>query len=168
MQSRRKELVSKLIEHMGPMQSRMRPRPSSEWTDLDLTMPQAKTLFYLADGPRRMSSIAERLRVEMPSATTMIGRLVGKGLVERQQDPADRRAVVCSLTPPGRDAVEKFWSLRAARTEALAAALTTEELEIVVPAMEIMADAVRRLEFRDSVGDHEPMDREGQTEEAAV
>ena len=167
MQSR-EELVAKLIEHMGRMQGGMRGRPSSAWTDLDLTMPQAKTLFYLADGPRRMSSIAERLGVEMPSATAMIGRLVAKGLVERRQDPADRRAVVCSLTLAGRDAVEKFWSLRAARTEALAAVLTTEELEIVVPAMEIMADAGRRPEFRDRVGEQDTLDREGQTEEAAV
>lgn len=165
---KRQELVARLIEHMGRWQGKMRARPSSAWTGLDLTMPQAKTLFYLADGPRRMSGIAERLGVEMPSATTMITRLVGKGLVERQQDPADRRAVVCSLTPAGRDAVEKFWSLRAARTEALAAALTTEELEIVVPAMEIMADAVRRPGFRDRVGRQDTLDREGQTEEAAV
>jgi DNA-binding MarR family transcriptional regulator len=167
MQSR-EELVAKLIEHMGRMQDRMRGRPSSAWTDLDLTMPQAKTLFYLADGPRRMSGIASRLGVEMPSATTMIGRLVGKELVERRQDPADRRAVVCSLTPAGRDAVEKFWSLRAARTEALAAVLTTEELEIVVPAMEIMAEAVRRPGFRESVGEHDTLESEGQTKEAAV
>ena len=167
MQSR-EELVAKLIEHMEGMQSQMRARPSSAWSGLDLTMPQAKTLFYLADGPRRMSGIAGRLGVEMPSATTMIGRLVGKGLVERRQDPADRRAVVCSLTQEGRDAVEKFWSLRAARTEALAAALTTEELEIVVPAMEIMAEAVRRPGFRAGVGEGESLDREGQTEEAGV
>ena len=167
MQSR-EELVAKLIEHMDCMQGQMRAGPSSAWSGLDLTMPQAKTLFYLADGPRRMSGIAGRLGVEMPSATTMIARLVAKGLVERMQDPADRRAVVCSLTPAGRDAVEKFWSLRAARTEALAAALTTEELEIVVPAMEIMADAVRRPGFRDRVGEQETLDREGQTEEAGV
>ena len=167
MQSR-EELIAKLVEHMGHMQGRMRARPSSAWAELDLTMPQAKTLFYLADGPRRMSGIAERLGVEMPSATTMIGRLVGKGLVERRQDPADRRAVVCSLTQAGRDAVERFWSLRAARTEALAAVLTTDELEIVVPAMEIMADAVRRPGFRQSIGEHGAMDREGQTEEVGV
>lgn len=164
----REELVARLIEHMGRWQGRMRARPSSAWTGLDLTMPQAKTLFYLADGPRRMSSIAERLGVEMPSATTMIGRLVAKGLVERMQDPGDRRAVVCSLTPAGRDAVEKFWSLRAARTEALAAALTTEELEVVVPAMEIMAEAVRRPGFEDGVGEHASIDRRGQTEEAGT
>ncbi len=167
MQSR-EELVERLIEHMERMQSHMRARPASAWSGLDLTMPQAKTLFYLADGPRRMSSISGWLGVEMPSATTMIARLVTKRLVERRQDPADRRAVVCSLTPAGGDAVERFWSVRAARTESLAAVLSTEELEVVVPAMEIMADAVRRPGFRDRIGKEETMDREGRTEEASV
>ncbi len=149
MQSR-KELVKNLVEYMGRMQSKMRTRPGSAWSDLDLTMPQAKTLLYLADEPCRMNGIAGSLGVEMPSATSMIDRLATKGLVERRQDPTDRRAVVCSLTPAGRDAVEKFWSLRAAKTESLAAVLTTEELEIVVPAMRIMADAVRRPGFREA------------------
>ena len=165
MQSR-DELVERLIEYMARIQSHMRARPASAWTGLDLTMPQAKTLFYLADGRRRMSSIAGWLGVEMPSATSMIDRLVAKGLVERAQDPADRRAVVCSITPAGRDAVEKFWSLRTAKTESLAAVLSTEELEIVVPAMQIMADAVRRPEFADRRGEDGPMDREARTAES--
>ena len=167
MQSR-EDLVEKLIEHMARIQSHLRARPASVWAGLDLTMPQAKTLFYLADGHRRMSSIAGRLGVEMPSATSMIDRLVAKGLVGRGQDPADRRAVVCSLTPAGRDAVEKFWSLRAARTESLAAVLSAEELEIVVPAMRIMAEAVRRPEFEDGRGERTPLDAEARTEVAVV
>ena len=165
MQSR-DELVERLIEYMARIQSHMRARPASAWAGLDLTMPQAKTLFYLADGHRRMSSIAGRLGVEMPSATSMIDRLVVKGLVERGRDPADRRAVVCSLTPAGRDEVEKFWSLRAARTESLAAVLSTQELEIVVPAMRIMVDAVRRPEFADRRGEDGPLDREARTAES--
>ena len=167
MQSR-EELVAKLIEHMGRMQGRMRGRPSSAWTDLDLTMPQAKTLFYLADGPRRMSGIASRLGVEMPSATTMIDRLVVKGLVERRQDPGDRRAVVCSVTPAGRDAVEKFWSLRAARIESLADNLSDEDLEIVVPAMKIMANAVCRPGLGVEGGQGGTHHREGQPEESVA
>ena len=167
MQSR-EELVEKLVEHMERMQSHMRVRLAPVWSGLDLTMPQAKTLFFLADEPRRMRGIAGRLGVEMPSATSMIDRLVNKGLVERRQDPVDRRAVVCSLTPAGRDAVEKVWSVRVARTEALAAVLTTEELEVVVPAMQIMADAVRRPEFREVSGERGPLDPEVQAEEAGV
>ena len=167
MQSR-EELVEKLVEHMERMQSHMRVRLAPVWSGLDLTMPQAKTLFFLADEPRRMRGIAGRLGVEMPSATSMIDRLVNKGLVERRQDPVDRRAVVCSLTPAGRDAVEKVWSVRVARTEALAAVLSTEELEIVVPAMQIMADAVRRPEFREVSGERGQLDPEVQAEEAGV
>ena len=164
----REDLAERLVECMAHIQShmRMRARPASAWSGLNLTMPQAKTLVYLADGPRRMSSIAGRLGVEMPSATSMIDRLVAKELVGRGQDPADRRAVVCSITAAGRDAVEKFWSLRAARTESLAAVLSTEELEIVVPAMQIMADAVRRPEFEDGSSEHESLDREARTGEA--
>ena len=167
MQSR-KELVNNLVEYMECMQSKMRTRPGSAWSDLDLTMPQAKTLLYLADEPCRMNGIAGSLGVEMPSATSMINRLAAKGLVERRQDPTDRRAVVCALTPAGRDAVEKFWSLRAAKTESLAAALTTEELEIVVPALQILAAAVRRPEFREANAERGQLDPVKQTEEAGV
>ena len=141
MQSRIR-LVRNLIKNMERVQSHLRSGQVSGWSGLDLTMPQVKTLFLLAEQPIRMRGIARRLGVEMPSATTMIDRLVAKGLVQRSQDPGDRRAVVCSVTPAGRDAVERFWSLRAARIESLAAALSDEDLEMVAPAMEIMADAV--------------------------
>lgn len=131
---------------MSRVQRHLRSGQASAWSGLDLTMPQVKTLFLLAEGPMRMRGIARRLGVEMPSATTMINRLVAKGLVERRQDPGDRRAVVCTVTPAGRNTVEKFWALRAARIESLAAVLSKKELEIVVPALKIMADAGRRAE----------------------
>ena len=162
----REELTEKLVEYMSHVQWRMRARRSSAWLDLDLTRQQAKTLHFLSHGQRRMSEIAGRLEVEMPSATTMIDRLVAKGLVERGQDPADRRAVVCSLTREGIETVERFSAIRAARTESLAAVLSTEELEAVVPALEILADAVRRPGFMPPEGDHESSDREAQTVEA--
>ena len=167
MQSR-EDLIEKLVEHLSCVQSHMRARPSSEWPGLDLTMRQTKTLFFLSDGPRRMSDVAGRLGVEMPSATSMIDRLVAKGLVARGRDPADRRAVVCSLTQTGTDAIEEFWALRAARTESLAETLSTEELEVVVPAVKIMADAVRRPDFTRRRGDHESSDMEARTIEAGL
>ena len=140
----RKKLVKNLIKHMTRVQRHLRSGQASAWSGLDMTMPQVKTLFLLAEGPTRMRGIAERLGVEMPSATTMIDRLVAKGLVERRPDPTDRRAVVCSVTPAGREAVERFWALRAARVEHLAAALSKNDLEIVVSGLKIMADAGSR------------------------
>ena len=165
MQSRRR-LVKKLTKHMERVQSHLRSGQTSAWSGLILTMPQAKTLFLLADGPHRMNGIAKRLSVEMPSATTMIDRLVAKGLVERRQDPGDRRAVVCSITTAGMDAVEKFWSLRAARIESLVANLSDEELEIVVPAMKILSNATRRPSFECGNAPREKLNRGQQIEEA--
>ena len=131
-------------------------------------MPQAKTLFLLAEGPCRMTKIAKRLNVEMPSATTMIDRLVAKGLVERKQDPKDRRAVVCSITNAGMEAVERFWSVRAARMESFVAKLSDEELEIVVPALKILSDATHRPSSENGNGQPADSNRAMHIEESRV
>ncbi len=164
----RKKLVKQLAKHMTRVQRHLRSGQASAWTGLGLTMPQVKTLFLLSEGPMRMRGVADRLGVEMPSATTMIDRIVAKGLVERRQDPGDRRAVVCSLTPAGREAVETFWALRAARIESLAATLSKKELEVVVPALKIMADAGRRAANKGE-GDPDAGRRRGESlEESAA
>ena len=167
MQSRGK-LVKNLAKHLERVQGHLRAGQTSQWFGLNLTMPQAKTLFLLAEGPRRMTGIAKRLNVEMPSATTMIDRLVKKKLVERKQDPNDRRVVVCSITATGMDAVEGFWSLRAAKIESLAANLSDEELETVVPALKILSDATCRPSSQNANGAREASNREEQTEETRV
>ena len=167
MQSRSR-LAKKLIKHIKQVQSHLRSGQPSAWSGLNVTMPQAKTLFLLADGPCRMSGIAKRLNVEMPSATTMIDRLVAKELVERRQDPADRRAVVCSITQAGMDAVERFWSIRAARMESFVATLSDEELESVVPALKILSDATRRPSSENGNGQPEKSDLAITTGEARV
>ena len=164
----RKRLVKKLVKQMTRVQRHLRSGQASAWAGLDLTMPQVKTLFLLAEGPMRMRGIAKRLGVEMPSATTMIDRLAAKGLVERRQDPADRRAVVCTVTPTGRDVVEKFWALRAARIESLASALSKKELEKVVPALEILAEAGLRAERGVETGPDEDCRRREQPGESAA
>ena len=167
MQSR-ENLAKKLAKYLERVQGHLRAGQTSAWFGLNLTMPQAKTLFLLAEGPRRMTGIAKRLNVEMPSATTMIDRLVKKKLVERKQDPNDRRVVVCSITATGLNAVEGFWSLRAAKIESLAANLSDEELETVVPALKILSDATRRSSSQHANGAREASNREEQTEEARV
>ncbi|MXY20003.1 MAG: MarR family transcriptional regulator [Dehalococcoidia bacterium] len=165
MQSR-EDSVEKLVEYMTRIQRHLRARRAAAWLEQDLTMQQAKTLFFLADGPRRMSGIAKRFGVETPSATAMIHRLVTKGLVERGRDPSDRRAVICSLTTAGRETVEKFWSLRFARFEELAGELDEEELSKAVSGMEIILDAIRRLHLRNEIFPGGRIDEETRLDEA--
>jgi len=137
-------LVERLIDHMERMQTGMRSRVPVPWSDVELTMPQVRTMNFLSHGPKRMGDISAYLDRGMPSATSMVDRLVGKGLVERIEDSSDRRVVACRLTPQGKERVERFWRLGRMRIASLADKLSLEELEIVVPAMEILSEAVHR------------------------
>jgi len=123
---------------------RMGSSPPKEWSDLELTMPQMRTMALLAQGPRRMSELAEALSIGLSSATSMIDRLVNKGLVERVADSHDRRLVLCQLTRRGRDEMERVWRIERQRIRALAHSLTEEELETVLHSMEILAAALQR------------------------
>lgn len=62
--------------------------------DIDITAAQFRVLVLLASrGPQRPSDLADALQVAPSSATRMCQRLVDQGLVEREGNAADRRAV---------------------------------------------------------------------------
>ena len=54
-------------------------------------------------GPLTPSELAVRERIQRPTATRVIARLEETGLVDRTQDPVDRRSFVVALTPAGRE-----------------------------------------------------------------
>lgn len=66
-----------------------------------LTSQQISLMSMLTDGGVRMTSIAANLGVRTPTATQSVDRLMKAGLVERQPDPADARAVLVTLTDRG-------------------------------------------------------------------
>lgn len=66
----------------------------------ELTRLQAKTLF-LVEEPRPMRELARLLRCEPPNLTGIVNRLHGRGLVQRQSDPDDRRLKLVAITEPG-------------------------------------------------------------------
>ena len=69
---------------------------------MDLTYNQYKTLLTVADrGECSLGDLARELDVAMSSTSQMIERLVGQGLVHREQDAENRRQVNIRLTPQG-------------------------------------------------------------------
>jgi len=54
------------------------------------------------DGPEPSTTeIAQRLQVQLHSATELVGRAEAKGLVQRVVDPGDARRAILRLTPAG-------------------------------------------------------------------
>ncbi len=71
------------------------------------------------DDGRTQASLAGALGVEPPTVTKMLQRMENAGLVDRQGDPIDRRAIRVGLTPKGRrlkGRVDKLWVELESRT----------------------------------------------------
>ena len=148
MDSDRKELIDRIAASMESMarlgRVRMRDRMRDDLAGFDMTMPQVRTLYFLSRGPQRMRDISDHLMRGMPSATSMIDRLVRKGYVERVPDPSDRRVVLCQITEPGREMLDRFSRMGAVGFEAISESLTDDELENIAPALEMLVDAMAR------------------------
>jgi long-chain acyl-CoA synthetase len=69
---------------------------------LDLSLPQYRVLSLLADGSSASSVLARKLAVSPPSVTAVVDGLVARGLVERRDDPEDRRRLTLLLTRDGK------------------------------------------------------------------
>ncbi len=140
----KQQLTERFVELVEQMNQQMHCRPLDAWEGLDLTIPQMKTLGVLQhQGPQRMGRISNSLGTTLSAATSIIDRLVDKDLVQRTPDPADRRVVICQLTRPGQEAVERFWRIGRMRIVELSESLDTEELETVVRGMELLCRAVQ-------------------------
>lgn len=81
---------------------------------LGLSGSQARLVRLLADGPLRMSVIAERLAVVARSVTDVVDGAEAAGVVARRADPEDRRSIFVELTQAGRRLLDR---LDAARSE---------------------------------------------------
>ena len=85
-----------------------------------------------------MSELADRLGIARRSATSVVDELVGRGLVERSADPADRRSVAVDMTPSGWQLLDGFTAHRHAAADEFTAGLTSAELTS-------LRDLLRRL-----------------------
>ena len=134
----RGQLTEQLVDLFEQINRSMHCTPSDGWEGLDLTFQQVKVLALLFQGQQRMGNIAGSMGCIMSSATSIVDRLVDKGLVIRTMDPDDRRAVLCRLTDLGKETIEQFWSIGRERIITLADQLDTNELAEVVRAAFLM------------------------------
>jgi len=116
-----------------------------EFTEVDVTMAQAKVLYVvMAAGELRLSELAGRLGIGSSSASELVDRLVELGFLRRRDDPADRRQVVITATPDAAALLERFRELNERQLRLLLAALDADELDAVERAIEVLGRAVDR------------------------
>jgi DNA-binding MarR family transcriptional regulator len=69
---------------------------------------RGRLLKVLGDRPVRAGLVAQRLTLSPAAVTEVVESLVRDGLVRRDTDPDDRRAVVLALTAEGRRVFERY------------------------------------------------------------
>jgi DNA-binding MarR family transcriptional regulator len=100
------------------------------------------------DAPPTQAALAARLGIDRTVMTYLIDAFEGCGLVERRQDPADRRARRIVATAHGRGVLEAVDArVRAAEAELLAG-LAADERAALRALLERAADAVAHDEDR--------------------
>jgi DNA-binding MarR family transcriptional regulator len=110
-----------------------------------LSTSQVSTLMKLYHGgPEGVSTISEHLGVTPAAASQLVERLVQQGMVDRSEDPADRRARQLILTPKARSLIEAGIDLRRRWLENLAFDLSPGEQENLTRSLEILVEAARQ------------------------
>jgi len=112
-----------------------------------LSMTQIHTLFRLHHaGMCGVTEVGDNLGVTHAAASQMVDRLVQQGLIERAEDPSDRRVKQLSLTSEGRRLVLDSIEARRHWMEQLTDFLDPEELEQIIQALTILTRTAHRLE----------------------
>jgi DNA-binding MarR family transcriptional regulator len=105
-------------------------------TGAGLTRAESAVLSSAAE-PRRITELAREVGLTQPRITTLVDALQARGLVDRERDPDDGRAVLVTLTGEGR-------ALVAAQRERLAGALDGHGLDAgeVAATLRVVVDAL--------------------------
>ena len=108
-----------LADLLHGLTRRLRQAQAEGLAPLGLTPAQARALRLIVrdegEEPLRMTELADRLRIVPRSVTTVVDALEEAGLVRREIDPRNRRAILLRLTERGQAARD---DLRGARRRA--------------------------------------------------
>lgn len=85
---------------------------------------RSRLLMLLAQGPQRSGHLAQQLRLAPATVSELVEGLVVDGLVSRDVDPDDRRAVSLALTAEGRRQRQQFEQAAATRLARVVGRLT--------------------------------------------
>ncbi len=100
---------------------------------LSLTLPQCKTLAYLASNEGvSQKRLSELIEIDPMSLVRILDRMEADGWVQRRSDPEDRRARSLAITEKAKPIVAQIWELVGeVRGEALAGLAADERTRLV-------------------------------------
>lgn len=106
MELHRKQLFEKVLANIGELHRCFATSRDSFLAQFKLTRPQMELLFSIKHGKLSTGEIAKRFSVTSSAVSQMVDQLERKKLVERIQDPNDRRITYIGLATEARKVFE--------------------------------------------------------------
>lgn len=164
--SDRAELIKEVEELNAQYLRTVQRATMPEWLDLELTTAQLKTLLVLNSGsPMTIGQVREQLDVTLPTASHLVDKLVRMGLVERHEDPQDRRRIVASITDAGRERVRRLRRGSGEIFRTWFEQLDDEDLRACLPVMRKLLSIAQRSVPTSGSPSHERMPSEPRVSE---
>jgi len=115
--------------------------------DADLTVPQLRVMVILSRTPNAsLTQVAEDLGVNPSNASRTCDQLVRRGLVEREEDPADRRRLLLTPSPTGRRLLRQVMRRRQKLLGQIVAEMTPADQQTLMTALVAFNAATARTD----------------------
>ncbi|MCK6551980.1 MarR family transcriptional regulator [Myxococcota bacterium] len=122
-------------------------RPSAELAGEELSLAELSALMLISrDGPMPVGVLGAELGRSQTATSRLADRLVRAELLTRTEDANDRRVRVLELAPRGRKVLAAYERQHSEAHARLFEALTPDELDALVRALEILRGALGRIQ----------------------
>ena len=138
----RAELIKEVVELQRQINRDMRRHTLDAWMELNITVPQLKSLFFIAnEGSTNFTKLASALGVTPANVTGIVDRLVEQGLVSRKENPEDRRMLTLRVTEKGESILTDLRGRRVSHTTEIMSHLSLEQLDSVLKGLSLLVMA---------------------------
>ncbi len=133
-------LVTQALELDREVNRLVRKQSTESWLQLNLTVPQLKTLFYVSnEAGTSPSRVAAALHVTRANVTGIIDRLEEQGLLERTENADDRRVCWLRTTTKGEKVLAGLREGRLNSLRKILLDLSSDELKSLVSGLSALA-----------------------------
>jgi DNA-binding MarR family transcriptional regulator len=110
-------------------------------TDVQVSPGHIQVLIALTRGPRSVGRLAEELEVSPPAATQLVDKLAEHGMVDRHNDPADRRVVLVDYVEGMHEVARRIVEDRRRPLHDAMSKMTDEEARAFVKGLRLLAQS---------------------------
>jgi DNA-binding MarR family transcriptional regulator len=145
--------AAEIIDALAPLLAHQRHRWAARCQAHGLSIIGFQVMALLEiHGALPMSRLADELDVALPNATGIVGRMAERGIVQRTNDPDDRRVVLVSLTDDGHRLIGEMEAGRRERMTRLIGLMDEAQQRRLLQSVRDLHAAARRLAEADAEG----------------